>query len=199
MFLPTFQVSIPNRSPQPSKKSKTGTEVVDASHTIASLSANLDTLQIRRTRLDAHSEQLRAKAGIRSALESNQVVNDETRSSDHLLTLQFMQLIDEYQDLLKHLLPPKDPFRISFKTFRRDADDFKPRCRKLKRRVQDLEEKDGGTSEDDRLRLILALGQLTKASEDLASKVMGCLRILLSAPSLLSQSPGLHYTLIPIS
>lgn len=189
--LPIFQVFVLNRASQPSKKSKTGAEVVVTGadvfnnfHTIASLASNISTLQARLTRLDTHSEQLRSKAGVRSALESDQAGSEETRSSDHLLALQFTQLIDEYRDVVKKLFPSKvSPFWTPLSSFQQEIEKIESRIWKLRERVQDLGDEDDSTSEDNRLCLVLALGQLTRVSEDLAGRLMLCVCLSFLKPS----------------
>ena len=164
------------RSRQPSKKSKTEAADVEILEIKPGPSNHLHTLQTRQARLDTHARQLRAKTGIRSALESNQVGSEETRNTDHLLALQFSQLINEYQDLIKDLLQTRSstPATLSV-TFQPEADKLKLRSRKLNQRVEDLEDDDASMSEDNRLRLILALGQLTRTSEDLVGEVISSL------------------------
>lgn len=126
-------------------------------------------LQTKRIRLNAHAQQLRTKAGVRSALEPDQAESEDTRNADNLLSLQLSQLADEYHDLIRDLIQTKSaPLSTPPDSFQTEVENLKTRGRKLNQRVSDLEDKDVSASQDDRLRLILGFGQLVKALEDLA-------------------------------
>lgn len=158
-----------DRVQQPNKKTKVEPEDTKIPAPTPNPSDHSNALQNKRARLNTHAQQLRTKAGVRSAVEPDQAGSEDTRNADHLLSLQLSQLADEYHDLINQLIQARStsssPSSDSIQT---EVEKLKSRGRKLNQRVSDLEDSDAKASQDDRLLLILAFGQLVKALEDLA-------------------------------